>query len=59
MGLKLKWTEVAYMCGVSRQTIRNWQRDRDFPAAEDNRFDESAVLEWCRVNGVRTVPVQR
>ncbi len=50
---------VAFMCDKNEKTIRNWMDKRGFPQPVNGLFSEREVLDWCRQNGVRTVPVKR
>lgn len=52
-------TETAALCRCSVQTIRNWRDKRGFPDPVGVNYSMRSVLDWCRANGVQTVPVQR
>ena len=45
--------EVTYMVGKTERTIRNWMDMKGFPRPVDRLWDEAAVIQWCKENGVR------
>ena len=52
----ISWREICKQIGVSRDTLKNWIKDRNFPeplksSGREPLFDQLSVKEWLLNEG--------